>query len=423
MSEKVNYSEDTQAILGRIPGWIIRWGILVVFCIFAGLLIICYFIKYPQTIVAPIVITTDNPPVDLISRSSGRIDSIYVTNGFDIPKEGIVAMLYTTADYEAVKRIKMEFEVAANNDILNSVWMDDEQMLGDLQSYYLDFKRKCLDYKYYLNANNIEKKKRLINDQIAKSKELYTKQLSQQKLLQEENLYEKKSFERDSLLALGNVISASEYEQSVKSFLQKQSSLRSFEAGLTSTELNILQMEQQLIELSIQQTNEIAEYERSLNQSRQQLLAQIEQWQYQYLITSPIKGKISLTKYWMNNQTIQSGERLATVIPDESSCIVGRMTVPSQGFGKVEKGQTVNIKLSGFPHMEYGMIKGVVSNISQVPEADGYVIEVNLPHNLTTTYNKKIDLIHRMDGTGEIITKDQNLLQRFTQPIRALFDK
>ena len=39
------------------------------------------------------------------------------------------------------------------------------------------------------------------------------------------------------------------------------------------------------------------------------------------------------------------------------------------------------------------------------------------------TYGKELPLIQQMDGTGEIITQDQRLIQRFLQPVRALFDK
>jgi len=99
------------------------------------------------------------------------------------------------------------------------------------------------------------------------------------------------------------------------------------------------------------------------------------------------------------------------------------MVIPFWGVGKVEAGQTVNIKLNGYPYMEFGMLKGVVSNISRVPESDGYIAEVRLTNDLTTTYGKQISLIQQMDGTGEILTRDMSLLERFLQPLKALLDR
>ncbi len=41
------YSEEAQEILGKIPLWIIRWGITLIFLFFGAIIIGCCFIKYP----------------------------------------------------------------------------------------------------------------------------------------------------------------------------------------------------------------------------------------------------------------------------------------------------------------------------------------------------------------------------------------
>lgn len=185
-----------------------------------------------------------------------------------------------------------------------------------------------------------------------------------------------------------------------------------------------MQSRQQLIELSIQQDNELAEYERNLSQYRQQLLNQINQWKEKYLIASPIQGKITFINYWSNNQRVKTGDRMASVIPADSMQVIGRANIPSSGFGKVEVGQQVNVKLNGYPYMEFGVLKGMIKSISAVPDGEnGYIAEIDFPAGLTTTYNKDLNLIQQMDGTAEIITKEMRLIQRYLQPIRALFDE
>ena len=99
--------------------------------------------------------------------------------------------------------------------------------------------------------------------------------------------------------------------------------------------------------------------------------------------------------------------------------MIGRMEVPSAGFGKVETGQTVNVKLNGFPYMEYGVLKGTIRSISSVPAsvqtATGttiaYTVEVVFPEGMRT----------QMDGTGEIITEDMRLIEQVIHPIVSLF--
>ncbi len=116
----------------------------------------------------------------------------------------------------------------------------------------------------------------------------------------------------------------------------------------------------------------------------------------------------------------------AGVVPDAGVDIEGRMKVSSVGFGLVEKGQTVNVRLNGFPYMEFGILKGVISRISQVPERmpDGsvaYNVEVSFPNGLVSTYRKEFPFIQGMDGEAEIITREQRLIELFIGPVISVF--
>ncbi|MDR2292383.1 MAG: HlyD family secretion protein [Prevotellaceae bacterium] len=421
------HSEEASDILGKLPAWIVRRGITVIFLIFVGILIGCYFIKYPQTVDAPVIITTLNPPADLIARAEGRIDKIYVADGQNVKKNDIIALLYNTADYEAVQTIEDSLKQSYKKNFSETVfekWLENDYNVGDLQANYEAFKLLCMDYRHYIATDYINQKKNLLQQQINKNTKYHHQLTEQQNILDKDLHYEHSSLERDSILFSKGIISKSEYENSIRNSLQTRNTKTGFDAGLTSTELNIMQMQQQIIELAIQRNNDIAEYERQLNQHRQQLVTQIEQWKYQYVIETPVDGKITFINYWSNNQRILSGERLASVVPSDSMQIIGRMYVPSSGFGKVEKGQTVNVKLNGYPYMEFGMLKGFIKNISAVPDFEkGYIAEVIFPEGLFTTYSKHLNLIQQMDGQAEIITKDLRLIEQFVQPIRALFDK
>jgi multidrug resistance efflux pump len=421
------HSEEAADILGRLPQWIIRWGITMIFAVFAGIIIGCYFIKYPQTVDAPVIITTLNPPADLIARAEGRIDTIYVADGQNVKKNSLIALLHNTADYKSVRTIEDSLKQSYKKNFEETVfekWLENDYNVGDLQANYEAFKLLCMDYRHYITTDYINQKKDLLQQQINKNTKYHQQLTKQQNILGRDLGYEHSSLTRDSILYAKGIISKSEYENSVRNSLQTENTKTGFDAGLTSTELNIMQMQQQIIELTIQRNNEIAEYERQLSQRRQQLISQIEQWKYQYLIETPAEGKITFINYWNNNQQVRLGERIASVIPNDSMQIIGRMYVPSSGFGKVEKGQKVNVRLNGYPYMEFGMLKGFIKNISAVPDAEkGYIAEVVFPEGLFTTYNKQLNLIQQMDGQGEIITKDMRLIEQFLQPIRALFDK
>ena len=114
-----------------------------------------------------------------------------------------------------------------------------------------------------------------------------------------------------------------------------------------------------------------------------------------------------------------------TVVPFDEQKIIGKATVPLAGAGKVQIGQRVNIKLDNFPHMEFGLLEGKVSNISMVPvatEKGGYYsAEIELSNKLVTNYNKELPFNQEMQGNGEIITKDRRLIERLVEPLVSIF--
>lgn len=426
------FSEEAQAILGKAPSWVVRWGVTVVFVIFAGILLGSYFIKYPDTVQAPVVITTVNPPADLYARYDGLIDTLFATDGARVDNGSVVAVLRSAADWRDVERIARQLTEAMSQpyaELIGASWLDDGYRLGELQSSFADFQSKCRDYRHYLDADNIGHKKQLIAQQIAKNREYYAKLERQRSLLVKDLEYGRRMLERDSLLLAEAVISTADYETTAQNYLSKQNSKAGFEATLTSTELQIIQSEQQLVELSIQQQNETAEYERALEQSRQQLAAQIAQWYQQYVLVAPAAGHVTLVSYWSENQHVKVGDKLASIVPDGTTEVIGRLQVPTAGFGKVKVGQTVNVKLNGYPYMEFGVLRGTIRSLSAVPEqvqtqagmAAVYIAEVVFPDGMTTSYRRELPMIQQMDGTAEIITEDMRLISRFIQPIVSLF--
>ncbi len=97
------------------------------------------------------------------------------------------------------------------------------------------------------------------------------------------------------------------------------------------------------------------------------------------------------------------------------------------GVGKVKLAQSVNIKFDNFPHMEFGLVRAKINNISLVPIAtqDGvfYTAEVELSDSLVSNYGLKLEFSQEMSGIAEIITDDVRLLERFVNPLRSLWKK
>ena len=153
------------------------------------------------------------------------------------------------------------------------------------------------------------------------------------------------------------------------------------------------------------------------------LKAQLKIWENNYLLISPIDGSVSFTRFWSINQSVIKDEPVMSIVPIDAGNYLGRINLKMQRSGKVKTGQLVNIKLSGYPYLEYGMVRGVVKSKSLVPTGDAYIIEIELPDGLNTLYGKKLEFTQNMVGTAEIISEDLRLIQKIINPFRYLISK
>jgi hypothetical protein len=91
--------------------------------------------------------------------------------------------------------------------------------------------------------------------------------------------------------------------------------------------------------------------------------------------------------YWSNNQNVETGETLFTILPTIQTSPIGKALLPIQGSGKVKPGQRVNVHLNNFPDQEFGYLEGVVKNISNTPNSKSmYIVEIRFPKGLLTNY-------------------------------------
>ncbi len=418
---EIRYNDETVEILDKVPSWLTRWGLSVIFMIFLGFVTASYLMKFPQILTAPIILTTSAPPVDLVVKTSGRIDTILVKNGSTVTKNQIIAVLENSSnsnDVLVVRDSLLKFNINNNNQ-----WIEKSYSMGDLQSSFSDFRMLYNDYISYLEISNINRRISILLSQLDKYKDYVYHQERQYQIMLEDYSLSQQRFNRDSTLFIKGVSSLYEYEDSRKELMQKKSNLEENRAAIINSEMSSLQVRGQIIELQMQLELETNTYLNQINENKSRLEALIEQWQQNYLLVSPIDGQLSFVKYWSSNQNVIASEKLATIVSKNRNKVIGRMHVPSHGFGKVKIGQTVNVKLDGYPYTEYGILKGKVDRISAVPDIDGYIVEISYPNGLISTYKKNLNLIHQMSGVGEIITRDERLIFKFFNPIRAFFDK
>ena len=420
------HSEEVEEIMSFIPNRVIRWGLTVIFAVFVMLLLGSYFFKSPEIITSPKILTKRNPPVSLISKSTGKIDRLFAIDGQAIAKKGNIALINNPTEFTHYLILKKElaqcFLIPTWDEQVFAYDLSDQLTLGELQQSYGPFLKSRNNFKQYLTQNYLPQKIGLIDKQIIKQEEYYQTLIHQRDIQRNDLTLSQKSFTRDSFLYLKRTTSEAEYDKSRQLFLSKNSAFVGFEAILRETESSILQLQSTRVELQMQHERELSDFRLALDESKQNLENAIHQWEERYLVASPVEGKLTFTSIWSVNQEVKTGELIATIIPVQESAIIAKAVIPPSGFGKVEVGQRVNLKLSGFPYMEFGMLKGKIKSISLVPDTKGYVAEIELSDGMTSSYRENLKFIQQMDGTAEIVTKEMRLITRLINPLKAFFD-
>ncbi len=409
-------SEEVEEILSAVPHWMIRWGNVLFLSIILGFLGISWLIKYPDVIASEVVITTQKPPHKEYAKVTGQLQGLLVSNGDAVVFGQPLGVIENTARYADVYRLKsaidtIRFQHGSFHFPIDSTTA---LALGEMAPFYAEFENSYLQYfinselkPYSTEAMANRHSLSVLNDRLHKMK--------QQKWLNEQELdYQKKDLVRSEELFTQNVIAEQQLEKSKLSFLRA-------ERNLQSTDIAISQLHEVINQaVKTSKTIEIGKIEKELTllrrviQSAHRLQEKIKEWELRYVLKSEINGSVFFLNHWHQNQTVNQGDLVFTIVPDENNAYVARLKTPARNLGKIGRFQDVHISLESYPQEEFGLLKGKVESISMVPDEDGlYLVEASLPEALLTSYNRQLEFKQEMQGTAEIVTSDLRLAERF----------
>jgi len=417
------YSAETNEIMKSIPGGLIRWGIAL-FVVFMLILIIGgVLFKSPDKVTIPVIITSDNPPAIIKARKAGNIEILVPGESSEVSKGDLIAVIENrarTADINTLKIIIESIEYKRWDNMVGAEKLCTNLSLGEVQSSYISFQKEFDRFSYYLKQDFLGHKIRLLEQQLLKHHEYKHKLTEQFEYQKDELSLAIKGFERDSLLYSGGYITIPEYERSKRDIVQKKSAFKGFEASMINNELSRLRLEENIIQMKMQLEQEKMQFRINLDEKLKVLKSAIDQWEEQFVLKSPAEGIVTYTRYWSNNQAVNAGDIIATVVPSEISSIIGKAFIPVTEIGAVRVGLKVSISLPGYPYMEYGKLSGIIEGISLVPDEEGYVANIGLPQGMETTYGKYLDFIQEISGTMEIITDERSILSGLIEPVKSV---
>lgn len=160
------------------------------------------------------------------------------------------------------------------------------------------------------------------------------------------------------------------------------------------------------------------------------------------VITATADGTISRLKLRNNSQTVSAGEEIAEIVPSNAPIVI-KAAVALGDKNKLKAGQNVQMRVSACPYPDYGTLKGKVKSISPdaiTPGANGanttattdasqkaavasfYQVTIE-PENLTLGSGDRTCAIQvGMEGTADIISREETVLQFFLRKARLIAD-
>ncbi len=419
-------SNEVEEMLGRVPGWITRNGVILFLLLLALLIFGAWVFKYPDIKRARIVVTSVNPPANLEARTSGKIVRLFVSDNETVEAGDILAMIENPADYEDVMQLKTNLtflDTVSIVDVSEDLPEMNNEKLGTIQTDYSIFLKAYRDYGEFKRLDYHQRRIGLLRSELVRQQD-YARSLTERaRIAEEEFSLAQRQSSRDADLYLEGVVSQADMEKSHSEMLAKRNKWQEIVSLIAENNISVGRIEEQIVDLELKQQEEQSQNINILEESLNNLKASIASWEQNYLLMAPISGTVTFTRFWSENQNVKAGEKVLTIIPAESGSMLGKISLPMEGAGKVQKGQQVNIQFDNYPHLEYGMVKGLVSNKSKVPDDDFYTVEVEFPAGLRTYYDIEIPFSQNLQGQAEILTDKKRMLERVLYPIKSAITK
>lgn len=167
---------------------------------------------------------------------------------------------------------------------------------------------------------------------------------------------------------------------------------------------------------------------RRFNQTDAQLRS-VEEELNRIVVRSPIAGKILQLNLRNPGQILQPGEPIVRIVPQDSPLVV-KAQIPVQDIGRVEPGQTVQLRVSAYPYPDYGTAMGTLRDISP----DALPCQGNCWGGATAYYEativlddsnplrKDAQLQPGMDAIADIISRKERVATFILRKARLLAD-
>lgn len=284
------------------------------------------------------------------------------------------------------------------------------EKIAELKTKYEQLKK---EYDINLSLNNIA----VTNHELEQSK------INADNAKKSIEVYRKSYIEKLINLIKNNETKLRSLQQSYNKILvEKQKELTIMDGD----KLLIISLENYREKEFLNTINSIKQQSKQLQQYKNQLM-KVEEDISKCIVTAQKSGTINLVKDIVKGDSVFSGTKILTIIPDNNTKYKIQIYVSNRDIAKIRIGDKVKYHFSALPYDEYGEMPGKIVKISSdvtVNEKSGqsyYIVEATLDSNTAYDYkgNQK-EVLVGMACEAQIITGQKKILHYVLERINLI---
>lgn len=420
---------QSEEFLPPIGRWA-TWGGIGLISTFGTAVMLAAFIPYPVAVQAPATVRPDGEVRVIQATVAGIVDRIKVKSNQQVKQGEVIADLDAS-------------QLQAQNHQLQNTIQTRQQQLTQLTSQLAALDQKIMAEEQ-LTDRILASDRAHLNQAQREHQERQTVTQAEVREVKAALDFANTELQRYRQLADTGVVSALQIQEKQAAFEIAQARLERLEAGLNPSAATVSITQAQIGQDQAQGTSALA----SLSQERAAFLHQRLEIQNQLssdrqaldqvavnlqnaTIVSPISGTVLRLMLRNSGQVVERGEAIAEIVPDQVPLVV-KAWVPTQEIAKVrvcqaapgstcEQGR-VQMRVSAYPHPDYGILQGVVTAISTDtlppppevaatnPAAAYYEVTIQPEAAYLKQGGQRHFLQSGMELTAEIISNQETLL-------------
>jgi len=350
-----------QQFLPPIHNWLTLSG-LACLGIFIGTIALASQLEYKVTVKAPAKIRPLGEMRIVQAAAEGKIDQILVRENKQVQQGELIAQIDPTRLQSQKQQLLSNIEQTQKQ----LTQLDEQSISIQTQTAA---QRSLQQHTVALSQAQLKHQQRLYQQQLTTTQARVAEAEAAVELAQEElNRYRE-------LVATG-IVSQLQLKEKIAALKSFQAKLHQAQASLDPSEGEIAMAQEQIAQEIARGQTIFA----SLNRERQQLqerkieavkrlqsyredLKQIATELENTQIRAPLAGTIQTLKPRNRGQVVRSGDEIATIAPDNYPLAI-KALVSTLDIGKVEVGQTTQMRVSACPYTDFGTLEGTVARIS-----------------------------------------------------------